>query len=107
MPSAIRFSLRLCVSASCLLLAAPAADLPYFSVLHEEPGAWPEILSSIGLQRQPAALSRVFVARAGSPASPEWPARVERGAILILEGESSLAGLFGFRRGPDNVKVTS
>ena len=37
--------------------------------------------------------------RAPAPsASAEWPARVERGAILILEGESSLADLFGFRR---------
>jgi hypothetical protein len=84
-----------------------AADLPYFSVLGEDLGAWPEILSSIGFERRPAAVSRVFVARAGSPASPEWPARVERGAVLILEGESSLAGLFGFRRGTENVKVAS
>src|SRR5690242_3342368 len=68
-----------------------AAELPYFSVLHEDPGAWPEILSSIGFEPRPAASSHVFVARSGSPASPEWPARIERGAILIVEGESSLA----------------
>ena len=75
-----------------------AADLPYFSVLSEDAGAWPEILS---LDRPPAParrLSRIFVARTGAPACAEWPARVEHGAILILEGESSLADLFGFRR---------
>jgi hypothetical protein len=85
-----------------------AADLPYFSVLSEDAGAWPEILGSIGLQRQPAGISRIFVARTGASASVEWPARVEHGAILILEGESSLADLFGFRRGPgDPVRVQS
>jgi hypothetical protein len=84
------------------------ADLPYFSVLSEDTGAWPKILSSIGLQPQPAGLARVFVARTGASGSSEWPARVERGAILILEGESSLADSFGFRRAEmDPVKVRS
>lgn len=88
-------------------MGAPAADLPYFSVLSEDAGAWPEILSSIGLQRQPAGVSRIFVARSGAPASAEWPARVEKGAILILEGESNLAELFGFRRTRENARVGS
>ncbi len=96
---------------SLLLLAAPlgAAGLPYFSVLSDDVGAWPAILSSIGLEQRPAGIARVFVARTGAAASAEWPGRVERGSILILEGESSLAELFGFRRakGKDNVKVTS
>ena len=111
----ISASLRLCgevtFSFGILLLAsfpAPAADLPYFAVLSEDAGAWPDILSSIGLQRQPAGLSRIFVARTGAAASVEWPARVEHGAILILEGESSLADLFGFRRSrKDPVRVQS
>jgi hypothetical protein len=90
-----------------LSAAAHAASLPYFSVLSDDPGAWPAILSSIGLQPQPAAVSRVFVARIGAAASAEWPARVENGAILILEGESSLADHFGFRRSAENVKITS
>src|ERR1035438_7104299 len=103
---------HLCSSvAICLFLLASvvrAADLPYFSVLSDDAGAWPDILSSIGLQRQPAGVSRVFVARSGAAASVEWPARVERGAILILEGESSLADLFGFRRSRrDPVRVQS
>ena len=92
---------------SCLPRRRHAAALPYFSVLSDDAGAWPAILSSIGLQPQPAGLARIFVARAGAAASTEWTARVENGAILILEGESSLADMFGFRRGPENVKVTS
>lgn len=90
-----------------LRVPSPAAALPYFSVLSDDPGAWPEILSSIGLLPQPAGLSHIFVARTGASASPEWPARVEKGAVLILEGESSLAEMFGFRRTSENVQVNS
>jgi len=98
----------------CLVLAlllwsatSHAGALPYFSVLSEDAGAWPDILSSIGLERQPASVAHVFVARSGAPASAEWSARVEQGAILILEGESSLAEMFGFKRGKESVRVTS
>ncbi|HUB80157.1 MAG TPA: hypothetical protein VMB03_15230 [Bryobacteraceae bacterium] len=97
-------------AASLLLLVSTvlhAAALPYFSVLSDDPGSWPDILSSIGLERQPASQAHIFVARAGAPASAEWPARIEQGAILILEGESSLAEMFGFQRGKDSVRVTS
>jgi hypothetical protein len=87
--------------------AARAFPLPYFAVLNDDAGAWPDILSSIGFQRQPAGLARVFVARTGSAASAEWTSRVEHGAILIVEGESSLAAMFGFRRTGSNVKVAS
>jgi hypothetical protein len=88
-------------------LSAAAAEMPYFSVLSDDPGAWPEILSSIGFQAKPAGLAHVFVARSGAPGSSEWAARVEGGAVLILEGESSLAESFGFRRGKENVRVSS
>jgi hypothetical protein len=108
-PFVTAFALLWC-ALSFLLFAssAAAAELPYFSVLSEDAGAWPDILSSIGLQRQPAGVSRIFVARTGAAASVEWFDRVEHGAILILEGESSLASLFGFRRsGQDPVRVQS
>src|SRR5450759_4566202 len=100
--------MRLLASFVVFACAAWAADLPYFSVLSDDAGAWPEILGSIGLQRQPAGVSRIFVARTGAAASVEWFTRVERGAVLILEGESSLADLFGFRRSrKDPVRVQS
>jgi len=89
------------------LNTAIAAEMPYFSVLSEDPGAWPEILSSVGLQAKPAAMARIFVARMGAPASSEWTLRVDNGAVVILEGESSLAEMFGFRPGKDNVRVLS
>jgi hypothetical protein len=97
-----RFALLL-----ALFLPLRGADLPYYCVLSEDAGAWPAILGSIGLQRAPAGVSRVFVARADAAASPEWRGRVERGSILILEGESSLAAMFGFKAKSEQVKVTS
>ncbi len=87
--------------------AAAAAGPPYFSVLSSSAGSWPDVLGSIGLEQRPAAMAGILVARAGAAASPEWNARVEKGAILILEGESSLAEMFGFRRGKGNVRVAS
>jgi hypothetical protein len=100
--------MRLLVSLALLAAwAVQAADLPYFSVLSEDAGAWPEVLSSIGLQQHPAAVARVLVARAGTAASPEWSNRVEQGAMLILEGESPLAEAFGFRAGQKRAPVNS
>ena len=98
-----------CLVLALLLTGATlrAAALPYFAVLSNDAGAWPDILSSIGFERRPAAVAHVFVARSGAPASAEWSARVEQGAILILEGESSLAEMFGFKRGKESVRVTS
>ena len=100
--------MRLLVSLVLLASAAQAAGLPYFAVLSDDAGAWPELLSSIGLQQRPALAARVVVARAGSAASPEWNGRVEQGVILILEGESPLAEAFGFVAGKDQkVRVNS
>jgi len=95
-----------------LLMALPVrlatgAELPSFAVLTQDPGAWPEIFASVGIPARPPSTACILVARSGTPASAEWAGRVERGAILILEGESSLAGLFGFRPGTESVRVTS
>lgn len=87
--------------------ASAGGNLPYFAVLSDELGAWPQILSSIGLQSQPSGSAKIFVVRADAPASVEWKTRVNDGAILILEGESSLAEMFGFRRTTENVHVSS
>ncbi|HLI86669.1 MAG TPA: hypothetical protein VKV17_22380 [Bryobacteraceae bacterium] len=87
--------------------AAWCAEMPYFSVLSQEQGSWPAILSSIGFEAKPPGMAHIFVARGGAAASSEWQTRVENGAVLILEGESSLAELFGFRRSKDNARVGS
>jgi hypothetical protein len=103
----MRLRVRIAVLVALAAGLAPAADLASFSVLSEDAGAWPEILSSIGIQARPASAARILVARSGSPSSPEWTARVEHGAILILEGESDLAEMFGFRPGKASARVNS
>src|SRR5580658_2829136 len=100
--------MRLLVSVICLAAAAQAADLPYFHVISREAGSWPEIFSSIGFEAEAnAGKAHVLIARTGTPASAEWAARVETGAILVLEGESPLAESFGFKRGKRTVHVSS
>jgi hypothetical protein len=100
--------MRLLISFLLLLVpAARGAALPNFTVLSEDQGAWPVILGSVGFIQGTTTSSRIFVLRAGSTGSTEWPARVENGAYLILEGESPAAEMFGFRRSKDNLRVTS
>lgn len=99
--------MRSAISLLLLPALAAAAGLPSYSVLSEEPGAWPQILESIGLQRKPASVARVLVLGEGALAAPEWSTRVQDGALLILEGESPLAEMFGFRRGDENVRAGS
>src|SRR5207247_2436715 len=77
------------------------------AVIGADPGAWPRILSSVGFVRQDSELAQVFVLRAATPASKEWAGRVERGAFVILEGESPVAESFGFRGGKERVSVGS
>jgi hypothetical protein len=92
-----------------LVLVTPivisAGELPYFNVLGRDAGSWPQIFSSVGFQQH--ADARIVVARAGSAGTPEWPTRIERGAILVLEGESPLAESLGFKRGKTTVHTTS
>ena len=87
----------------CFLLLAIAGLMhagPRYSycAIGAEAGGWAEMLSSIGLTATDAASADVVVATHGTdiPAA-EWAARVERGTILILEGDSPLAQAMGFR----------
>ncbi|MGA2575896.1 MAG: hypothetical protein ABSH24_07715 [Bryobacteraceae bacterium] len=91
------------------LLTPPirAASIPTFSILSDDPGGWPLLLQSVGFMQSVGRAADIFVLRAGSVGSPEWPARVTAGAYLILEGASSTAESFGFRATKENVRVSS
>ena len=99
--------MRLLTSFLVVCAALAHAAIPTFAILSGDKGGWPLILESVGFREQPAANARIFVLRAGSAGSAEWPARVENGAYLILEGDSSAAELFGFHPSKENVRVAS
>ena len=103
-------ALSLCVNCLLLLLAGTCAQAatPTYHVLGDDPGAWPKILSSIGLQPIAGGPAGVVVIRRGSPqTAASWKSRIEQGLILVLEGESELAESFGFKPGEKRVAVSS
>ena len=73
---------------------APSPTRVNFSIAAGDPGAWPRILTSIGLT--PAVgEGDVLVIASGDGAPDQWPRRVEQGAFVILEGASNIASAFG------------
>ena len=82
-----------------LLLAlatlASAAPTLSFHVLGDDTGSWPSVLSSIGLREN--STGDVLVLANGAQLSfQECQSRLDRGAILVIEGPSPLAESFGF-----------
>lgn len=90
--------MRSLVSFMLAAAAAHAASLTYPPV--GAPGSWPAIFASIGLS--PGKDAAVAVV---SGADPALGTRVERGAILIVEGDSPAAVQFGFRPTEKHVSV--
>ena len=64
---------------------------------------WQQLLASVNLSADP----RIHLTGAGEAAIGDWPARIEKGAVLILEGESPLALSLGFKPSKQTVMVTS
>jgi hypothetical protein len=89
-----------------LLLGVSASSCAgTFAVIGAKTTSWPSILSAVGHVPAPLNAADIVVASPGTPASPDWQARVRSGAALILEGPSPLAASFGFRPGTDTVSV--
>jgi len=80
------------------VIAREVTPVFHYHVAGDEPGPWPAILSSAGLVEGAGDAAGVFVVRWGLSSEAEgWRQRVEKGAFLILEGDSGLAAAFGFR----------
>jgi len=102
MPSPVKRILR---AGNLLLLLASGCAAGTFTVIGPLPGSWPAILSSVGHVPASTGDADIYVATAGTPASLDWQSRVDRGAVLILEGSSPLAASFGFRAKAETVSV--
>ncbi|HTS50375.1 MAG TPA: hypothetical protein VMH05_20660 [Bryobacteraceae bacterium] len=103
MPSRTKFaSLLFLVTASL-----PAATFTYH-IAGDEPGPWPQILSSIGLTRAAGGPANLFIVRTVAPGSvPQWLERIEQGGIVVVEGENELASALGFKPGAKHVVIRS
>src|SRR6185295_1133706 len=100
------------VSWLCIVcaLCLPVQSAPRFSfhVVGDDPGGWPELLSSMGLTSGTGGGASVIVAPHGTDLPfAEWSARVEHGVVLILQGESPLAASFGFRSGAQQSRLAT
>jgi hypothetical protein len=92
----MRSLIRLGLVASLLAAAGEAATFSYH-VVGDDAGAWPGILSSVGLTQSPTGIGSVFVVRGDSPlTAAQWLDRAEHGAFVIVEGNIPLAREFGF-----------
>lgn len=100
--------MRSAVRAGCLAVIGAglvsAASLT-FSVEGGDRGAWVELLSAIGLVEGRAGDADVIVLAEG--ATGDYRARAERGAIVVLEGDSPVAASFGIRSTGQAVAVRS
>ncbi len=96
--------LFVCAASVC---AAPARIPSGYAVLSDDVGAWPQILQSVGFQPVAAGQASIFVIRPGTAASTGWTERVEQGAVVILEGQSSVGEMFGFQSSKERVAVGS
>jgi hypothetical protein len=74
-----------------------SAKLCFAGTFFAPAGPWTTILSSAGHFPGTPENADIFVAPPGTPQSPEWKARLDRGAAIILEGSSPLAASLGFR----------
>jgi hypothetical protein len=92
--------------ASLALTAAPRIS---FTVAGPDPGAWPQILSSLGFQpAADAGQAGIVVLRQGAKGeAADYRSRVDGGAFLILEGPSEVAESLGFHAGERRVHVQS
>jgi hypothetical protein len=104
----MRFPNRLLLLTGVLCAHATARTFTYH-IVGDEPSAWSKILTSIGLAESKGRPADIYVIPAGvdPKPGPAWDELLDRGALLVLEGESQLASTFGFQPGEKRVSVRS
>jgi len=90
-----------------LAASASAASFTYH-IAGDDPGPWPQILSSVGLLNAAGGPANLFVIRTLTPGSvPQWIQRIEQGAVVVIEGENDLAKALGIQPRANRVVVRS
>jgi len=99
--------MRLFISLFCLL-AGGAQAATHFEIVGANAGAWPAVLTSVGLLPASGARADVTVIPEGAVADPAvWLKRVDEGALVVLTGASPLAAALGFQPGQGALSVRS
>ena len=105
MRSAAKFRLA---AAHLALCGAMTATTFTYHVAGDDPGSWPQILSSIGLTAAAGGPANLVIVRNVAPGSvPQWLQRIEAGQLVVLEGDSELARALGIVPGEKHVIVRS
>jgi hypothetical protein len=86
---------------SVVVFAGGAAAAVHAPMAAPLPDAWMRILQSINIS---ASAHVQLIAEGQNANGTDWPARVDSGTFLILQGESGVASSFGFR--PTGKKIT-
>ena len=98
--------LRLALILTAATVWAAAPEVPGYHVAGRAAGGWPPVLQSLGLHERAEAEARVIVVLAGTAAG-DWIERADRGAVVILEGDSEAARSLGFVPGAKKIGVRS
>jgi len=90
-----------------LMTSASAASFTY-QIAGDDPGPWPQILSSIGLTRATGGAANLAIVRNVAPgAVPQWLQRIEQGGVVVIEGDNKLSQALGVTSGAKHVVVRS
>lgn len=91
----------------CLIAPASAATFTY-EVSGGDPGSWPKILSSIGLQSATGTQADVSIAQNVTAAAvPNWLHKIEQGSVVLIEGDNALGIALGIKSTDKRVAVRS
>jgi predicted secreted protein len=92
--------------AALLLASSTSASTFSFHIAGDNPGPWPNILSSVGLTTNGP--TNLFILRNSATGSAaQWIDKIEKGAVVVVEGESDLAAALGIRPSNKHVVVRS
>ena len=97
-----------------LLLIVPVsgATLTYqiasYQIAGKDAGAWPQILSSVGLRPSTGGAASLFVVRNADAGSvSQWLKKIDQGGLVVIEGDNALGQALGFKAGEKRVAVRS